>query len=58
MKKNKILMIMSIVVLIVILLGTTFSYFAAFVKSDRNVETVAANFDASVILSVYIMIMN
>lgn len=48
MKKNKMLMIMSILLLIIILLGTTFSYFAAFVKGDRDIETFAANFGANV----------
>lgn len=51
MKKNKMLMIMSILLLIVILLGTTFSYFAAFVKGDRDIETFAANFGANVVIS-------
>ena len=51
MKKNKILMLISILLLIVILLGTTFSYFAAFINSDKNIETFAANFGANVVIS-------
>ena len=52
MKKNKFLMIMSILLLIIMLIGTTFSYFAASAKADQDIDIVAANFDASVILSV------
>ncbi len=48
MKKNKLLISMSIILLIIMLIGTTFSYFAAFVKSDRNIESVAATFGAGV----------
>ena len=51
MKKNKFLMISSIFLLIVMLLGTTFSYFAAYAKADQDINIVAANFNASVTIS-------
>lgn len=51
MRKNKIMMIISILLLIIMLLGTTFSYFAASAKADQNIDIVAANFDAGVTIS-------
>ena len=52
MKKNKFMMIISILLLIVILIGTTFSYFAAFLTGDNSVNVTAANFGASVEITV------
>lgn len=48
MKKNNMLMFLSVASLIVVLLGATFSYFAAAAKTDKDIEGVAANFGASV----------
>lgn len=51
MKKNKIMLIIPILLLIIMLLGTTFSYFAASAKADQDIDVVAANFDAGVTIS-------
>ncbi len=51
MKKNKLLMFSSILLLIVMLLGATFSYFAAIARGNENIETAAANFNAGVTIS-------
>lgn len=51
MKKNKFMMIISILVLVVFLLGTTFSFFAASTISDQNLDFAAANFSAGVTIS-------
>lgn len=51
MKKNKLLMFSSILLLIVMLLGATFSYFAAIVRSNENIDTEAANFGANVVIT-------
>lgn len=51
MEKNKMLMISSVLLLIVMLLGATFSYFAAIARGDQNIDAVAANFGASVTIT-------
>ena len=51
MKKNKLLMIVSILLLIIMLLGTTFSYFAAVTRSNENIDVIAANFGFKVEVS-------
>lgn len=52
MKKKDLLMIISILSLIVIVLGSTFSYFAAFIKSNNNYVSISAgSFGAKVIVS-------
>lgn len=51
MKKSKYLMVLSIVLLIIILFGTTFAYFAAIAKGEEEVNMVAANFGANVVIS-------
>lgn len=48
MKKNKVMMIISILLLVVMLLGTTFSYFMASAKGDQSINMIAANFKFSV----------
>ena len=51
MKKNKLLMIISILLLIVMLIGTTFSYFSVVATADNNINATTANFGASVTIS-------
>ncbi len=51
MKKNNFLMVISILLLIVLLIGATFSYFVASARSDQDIDAVAANFGAAVEVS-------
>lgn len=48
MKRDKFMMGISILLLIVMMLGATFSYFAAITRGDENIVAVAANFGAGV----------
>ena len=48
MEKNKFLMVVSVILLIIMLFGATFSYFSVSAKADQNIHIVAANFNAGV----------
>ena len=48
MRNSKIMMSMSIFLFLIVSIGTTFSYFAAYVKSNEKIDSVASSFGASV----------